>query len=102
MVFPGDKKVEEPRDELWAVTWIVKLCHALTPKMTSYFYLVGTDAVFLTFVNSSKRKGCILFSLVKRATALINFKMKITLKIPFSALWEVLLINCFSQCRKKV
>ena len=92
-------KVVEPRFELWVVTCKGRLYTVLYFNTRNDFILLfgWSEAFSLTCVNNSKRKDLILFSLVKRDTALMESEMKaVTLRIPFSARWEVLLFNRFT------
>lgn len=66
---------------------------------TVLYFNTRNDFIFLFDWPDAicKRKGLIPFSLVKKATALMESEMKAaTLWIPFSAAWEVLLFNCFT------
>lgn len=59
--------------------------------MTLFFYLIGLTLFAIG-------RGLIPFSLVKKATALMESEMKAATlwQFPFSAAWEVLLFNCFT------
>lgn len=76
--FPEKQKVVEPRLEPWAITcrgkqYATMLCFILTLEMT-LFQLVGPGTFSLTCVNNNKRIAP--FSVVKRATALMESEMK--------------------------